>query len=84
MTRSFDVFLCHCGGGRGDSKLLLDYVRRELQELPPAGGTVAIRAFRDEDDLDRIGLVQDELRAAIEQAPIGAHLQTAAHDLMVP
>ena len=73
MTSSFDVFLCHCGGGRGDVKLLLDYVRRYLQELPPTGGGLPISAFRDEDDLERTGLVQSALQSAIRQAPIGAH-----------
>ena len=61
-----------------DVKLLLDYVRKELQELLPVGGSAAIRAFRDEDDLNRTGLVQDAARAAIEQAPIGVH-PPAAH-----
>ena len=38
MSRDFDVFLCHCGGERGDVKLVLDFVRRYLQELQPLGG----------------------------------------------
>ncbi len=74
--RAFDVFLCHCGGGRGDVKLLLDYVRRDLQALPSIGGTAPIRAFRDEDDLDRLGRVHDALQTAIHQASIGMWLAT--------
>ena len=77
--RAFDVFLCHCGGGSADVKLLLDYVRRELQALPSIGGSASIRAFRDEDDLDSIGLVQDALQAAIRQASIGNLLRLVCH-----
>ena len=73
MSRAFDVFLCHCGGGPGRVKELLDFVRRDLQALPSIDGSVPIRAFRDEDDLDRIGSVQDALHAAVHQAPIGVH-----------
>ena len=72
MSRAFDVFLCHCGGGLGNAKLLLDVVRRYLQELPALGGEAVICAFRDEDDLDGIGLVQNALRTAITGASIGA------------
>ncbi len=54
-------------------KELLDFVRRDLQALPSVGGSAPIHAFRDEDYLDGIGLVQDALLAAIRQAPIGAH-----------
>ena len=73
-SRTFDVFLCHCGGGRGDIKLLLDYVRRDLERLPPIGGRPLVCAFRDEDNLGiGIGLVQDALQEALLQASIGAH-----------
>ena len=73
MARAFDVFLCHSGGDGGDVKLMLGYVRRELQALKPIGGKAVIGAFRDEDDLDRIGVTQHALRAAILQSSIGAH-----------
>ena len=73
MSRAFDIFLCHCDGDRRDVKLLLDYVRRDVQSLPTVGGSAPIRAFRDEDDLEDIDRVKDALCAAIRQAPIGAH-----------
>ena len=75
MSRAFDVFLCHSGGDDGRVKLLLGVVRSKLHELPPLGGGTAIRAFRDEDDLNRAGRVQDALHAAIVQAPTGARCQ---------
>jgi hypothetical protein len=62
MSCTFDVFLCLRGGGGGGVKLLLDFVRRDLQALPSVGGSAPIRAFRDEDDLSGLGLVQDTLK----------------------
>ena len=72
MSRAYDVFLCHCGGGTADVKLLLDYVRKDLEDLPPIGGGALICAFHDEDSLNGIGLVQEALNAAIHEASIGA------------
>jgi len=77
MERVFDVFLCHCGGDGGNVKDMLAYVRRELQALKPIGGKAVIGAFRDEDDLDRIGVTQHALRAAILQSPMGARSRHA-------
>ena len=73
MPDAVDVFLCH-SGNNPLVKLLLDFVRRELHEVPPVGGGAPVCAFRDEDDLDGIGQTQAALAAAIRQAPIGAML----------
>ena len=78
MARACDVYLCHSGGGARQVKQVLEYVRAALQALPSVSGTAPIRVFRDEDDLIGIGGLQDALRAAIQQAPIGAQWPPAA------
>ena len=70
--RAFDVFLSHCGGEDRLIKMVLSWVRRELQSLSSTDGSAPICAFRDEDDLKDTGPVRDALQAAICQSPIGA------------
>ena len=78
MSRVFDVFLCHSGRGEARVKELLDFVRSMLNELPALGGCRPVCAFRDEDDLDRMGTTQDALIQALHQAPIGVHSRPEA------
>ena len=72
MPDAFDVFLCYCGAD-GRVKQMLDYVRSKVQDLPPPSGGASIRVFRDEDDLHHIGLLRDQIEAAVRKAPIGGH-----------
>ena len=65
-SSGYEVFLSHAGGDDG-VKLMLTYVRRDINLMPPQ----RTRAFLDNSDL-KSGRFASAIRAALSEAVIGA------------